>query len=510
MDEKCVRATVCSVETVFKESAEVPIDIEFNLPDYCPEVSRILKCRAVPRVSSKAAAGHGITVDGSVTVTVIYADREENINSYEYQYPFSKSFETGVDVADGCVTVTAKCEYVNCRAVTERKIDIHGATGIGVTLTQKQNKEIVSDIEDENVKVRRRSVTATVPVAEAEKYVILEEEIEVGGSQPDIKCLIRYDAAATVDECKLLADKAIVKGSMAVNLLYRGEEGEPQSLFCAIPFSQLMEIEGANEEQLCEATADVAYLEIKPKFASSAAARAFSLDGKLAISVKTFKDEDIGLITDAYSLKYAAQITSEDICVRRLVCGINDTFTAKGDFEISGASISKICDIWCDIREKNARFEGDCLIVYGTANAGIIAADSGGAPQFFEKPLDFEYTFKLPAGCESPTAVPNVSLKEINYTLSGESSMEMRAQMAVTAAVYDCRKLSLLSGVTVDESKPQSNADRAAMTVYFAEPGECLWDISKRYSADAEKVMSLNKITEDRITKRQMILLPGN
>ena len=506
MEEKTLKATVCSVETVFKESAEVPVDIEFNLPDNCPEISRILKCRAVPRVSSKSAANRGITVDGSVTVTVIYADGENTVNSYEYQYPFSKSFESNTDTDDCSVAVRAKSEYINCRAVTERKIDIHGAVSISAVLTCRRNKEIINDIKDENIKTRRKSVSATVPVAEAEKYVILEEEIEAGASRPDIKCLIRYDAVAFIDECKLLAEKAIVKGTVSVNLLYRTRSGEIEPLSAEIPFSQLIEVSGALDNQICEADAYIAYLEVKPKFGTSGEARAFALDGKLRITVKTFTDEDIELIIDAYSRKYEAQISSEDICINKLILNVNDTFTCKDDIDFK-EPVSKICDIRCEVKEQNTRNEGECLYIYGTVGTEIIALDDTGAPRFFEKSIDFEYTYKIPAGCQNVTAVPHVTVKETNYTLQSENTMEIRAQMAVSASVYECRKTALINSVTVDENKPIKGAKRPAMTVYFAEAGESVWDISRRYLADAERVMAQNKIKDDNITKRQMILI---
>lgn len=507
MEEKCKKAPVFSVETVFKESAEVPVDIEFNLPDYCPEISRILKCRAVPRVSSKSAANRGVTAEGSVTVTVIYADGDEIINSYEYQYPFSKSFETETDTDGGCVTLKAKCEYVNCRAVTGRKIDIHGAVGLTVTVTRRVKKEIVCGVEDDGVKTRRISVPATVPEITAQKYLILEEEIELGAADGDIKCLICYDASAAADECKLLADKAVVKGSVAVNLLYRGEDGSVQPLSSSIPYSQLIEAPGAEEGQLCEASAYLAYLEIKPKFSSAGGARAFSVDGKVGITVKTYTDSGIDLITDAYSLKYEAQIENTDICVNKLLLNINDAFTAKKDIDLSGAPVSRIFDIRCDINEENTAINGDCARISGTVVAGILAEDAAGAPQYFEKTVEYEYTCKLPAGCENIAVEPCVTPREVNYTLASENRMEIRVQMSVFAAVYECEKIPAVSGVALDESKPVTGAGRPSMTVYFAEEGESVWDISRRYLADNVKVMKINGITGDNITGRQMILL---
>ena len=43
MDYKAVKQAVCVNETVFSKSAEVPFEFDFTLPDYCPDIVKILK-----------------------------------------------------------------------------------------------------------------------------------------------------------------------------------------------------------------------------------------------------------------------------------------------------------------------------------------------------------------------------------------------------------------------------------------------------------------------------------
>lgn len=508
MDEKCLKTPVYTMETVFESSAEVPIDIDFNLPDYCPEVSRILKCRAVSRISSKSADSRNITVDGSVTVTLIYADEENGINSYEYQYPFSKAFEVPEDISGAAVTAKTRCEYINCRAVTERKIDIHGAVSIKVRAQRRQNRDIICDIDDENIEVRRTSAPATMPITRAEKYIVLEEEIEVGNSQPDIGCLIRYDGAVAVLDCKLLAGKAMIKGETVINLLYRGEQGDIQSLDSKIPFSALLELDGAGEDCECETNAYIAYLEIKPRFNSSGVARSFSLDSKICLGVAAYCNNDVEVITDAYSRKYEARIISEDVCFNKLVLSINDTFITKGQAEFAGDMISGIIDLWCEPKNEAARFENDCLVVTGQISANIIATDESGAPVYYEKPIDYEYRYKMPDDSDDLTATPDISVTSVSYNIIGENTVEIKPQIAINAKIYECRKMSLVNDISVNEEKLLDKDSRGAMTVYFAEAGESLWDISRKYLADILEVRRLNGIENDTLTNDTMILLP--
>ena len=509
MEEKCIKTPVFTVETVLSDSAEVPIDIEFNLPDYCPEVSRILKCRAIARVSSKSVSGRSVSVDGSVTVTVIYADGDNMISSYEYQYPISKSFDAGAEIEGAFVLAKAKCEYINCRAVTERKIDIHGAAGINILAFRRQSMDIICDIENDSIELLHESVPVTVPVANAEKYLLLDEEIEVGNSQPDIKWLIRYDASVTVDECKLLADKAIIKGSVAVNLLYRDSEGQTQSLNTSIPVSQLLEAPGADENCTCEASGYIAYLEIKPKTGADGTARGFSLDGKLLLSVQVLRNDEARVITDAYSRRFEAQITGEEVDLSRAVVVLNDTFTCKERVDLPADGISGITDIWCEIKNESARADGECLIVSGTAAVGIIAADGSGTLSYFEKPIDFEYNFKLPVSGDCSGAEPSVSVISANYTLTGDNTMEIRLEMAVNTTVYEHKRVSLVSDIRINANKPAEASNRAAMTVYFAGADESVWDISRRYLASVSEVKRLNGIEDDILASGRMILLPS-
>ncbi|MBR4761322.1 MAG: DUF3794 domain-containing protein, partial [Clostridia bacterium] len=509
MDEKCMKTPVYTVETVFKDTVEVPLDIDFSLPDYCPEISRILKCCAAARTASKSVSGRAVTVDGSVTVTVIYSDPDGYMNSYEYQYPFSKSFDIGADSENGYVTAKAKCEYINCRAQSERKIDIHGAVGVTVCAYSRKSREIICDIDDKNIEVLRVSVPSTMPIGYAEKYAIIEEEIEAASTDGDIKCLIRYGAVAEINECKLLENKAIVKGNMAVELLYRTDNGDTVPLGVQIPFSQLLEAEGANESCRYSASADIAYLEVKPKFDSASVARGFTLDAKILIKAEIFCSDDISVIADAYSKKHETAIKSEEAVFSTRVSSVLDTFTARGEVDLSPDSVIKICDVWCEAKTEETAFDGDCMTVTGSAVANILALDDNGAPVYFEKTVDFSYNCKIPCDGECLTADAKTGVISVSYNLLSDGKMDLQLQMSVAADVYKSNTVTLVGDIQVNESRPVDKSGRAALTVYFGEEGESVFDIARKYLADIGEIKQINSIGEDRLSSDRMILIPA-
>lgn len=508
MEDKNLKVPVFVNETVFADSTEQPIDIDFTLPDYCPDIIKILKCRAVSRISSKSSGGRSVTVEGVVTVNVIYSDDCGRLCSYEYQYPFSKSFESNVD-CEGCALLCkTKCEYINCRAVTSRKIDIHGAAGIYVRLQKRKCTEIVSDVDDECIELRRGCAPATSPMGYADKYLMVEEEIEISQGQPPIRSLIRYDACAAVKESKILQGKIMVKGELVLTLLYCPDEGGTQQVRSVIPFSQLLEIEGINDMCECEADADIAYLEIKPRVNASGDAKSFQLNAKLLVSCESFCNNDIEVIFDAYSRKYEADIIKNEVCFNKICHNINESFNCKKNLEFPEGALQGIEDMWCDVRTDSVKCLEGNIVFCGTVIAAVVARDNSGEPSLYEKPIEFEYKCPIDESDDTIRCEPQIKVASSNYTLTSSGNMELRIELAINAAVYKCTKLPLITDVRINDKQQIHNKAKGAMTIYFASTGESVWDIARRYCAAVEEIKQINDINEDVLADDEMILVP--
>ena len=68
-------SAVC--ETVLDAVSEQPLDLDFSLPDYCPDIERILKCRMCPSITSKSITGDRLDVDGVAVIRLYYLDSKK-------------------------------------------------------------------------------------------------------------------------------------------------------------------------------------------------------------------------------------------------------------------------------------------------------------------------------------------------------------------------------------------------------------------------------------------------
>lgn len=510
MEHKNLKTSVYSLDTVFNESAEQPIDVDFTLPDYFPEISKIFKCRAVSRIASKSLNGNSISVEGCVTVSVIYCGSDNCVSSYEYQYPFSKKFDVGTDTAGCCLAVKTKCEYINCRAVTSRKIDVHGAVGIYVTLTRRKHTEVMSDVDDCNIELLRGTIPATIPMGIADKYLLIEEEIELGSGQPDIRCVIRYDAEAKINENKIIADKTVVKGDMIVKILYGCENGSVQTVRYQLPFSQLIEIDGITDECDCESKVSIAHLEIKPRVSATGECKHFSLCAKMLITSECCCNNDVDVILDAYSRKYEAYIGKNDVRFNKICEEINQTFNCKKSIEFQSETMSTIADMWCDVKTDSVKFESGSMVVKGIVTAYIIAQNEAGTPTFYEKTIEFDYTHALNESNGNFKCLPEITVLGSNYNFTGNDSMELRVDLNICAVIYKISDLPLIVDIKVNNDKLIDKINHSAMTVYFASEGESVWDIARHYFADVDELKQINEISENKLLCDKMLLIPNS
>ena len=65
------------LKTLFEGSCEQAVDCDISLPDYCPDISRVLRCCVAPSIISSKISGDRACADGNALVRIIYDDENK-------------------------------------------------------------------------------------------------------------------------------------------------------------------------------------------------------------------------------------------------------------------------------------------------------------------------------------------------------------------------------------------------------------------------------------------------
>ena len=61
----------CTTVAVLDTVAEQLADVDLTLPDYCPDIEKILKCTLIPKIQTRTLSGGQLQIDGNCVVNVL-------------------------------------------------------------------------------------------------------------------------------------------------------------------------------------------------------------------------------------------------------------------------------------------------------------------------------------------------------------------------------------------------------------------------------------------------------
>ncbi len=507
MDCKLTSQSVKVTRTVLRQTLEQPFDEEFTLPDYCPDIRRVLKCRVTPKVSQRNVVGGCINIDGLCCVTLIYVDSDGGIRSYESSSTFTRSVDFTSDCDDIAVTATCRTDFCNCRARTERTVEVHAAMSISLTATACIDTRIVTDIDEPSVQMLRGMSPATMPTGRAEKYLLINDEVSLPDKCPSIRNILRHDVVAVVRDKKIVGTKVVLKGELIMNVLYFGEETADCERFTdTLPFSQILDIAGITEDCTCIASAELISAELTPRTGMSGDMRVVSVSAKLCLTAAAYCDGDVPYITDAYSTKYDMQLDSDEVCFERVAASFAEPCAVSKTLDIPTPNNSTIVDMWCYTALTGSSGETDGICVRGNVIFCLIIRDSSGEPSYYERIYDFESRIaaKLPSNYELKCNADAVSCSG----LITHDGVEVKAELLISADVIEQSKHRVITEATMGDEKQRRHSP-SSVIVYFASAGESVWDVARRYSTSPDAISSVNSLTSDVIPNAKTLVIPS-
>lgn len=511
MDYTINKETLAINDTIFDGCMEQPMDLDFSLPDYCHDIQSILKCQIYPEISGRNISGDRLDVEGSAKVCLIYLDPgKKSVRHCDYASPFTASFDLKTAPQDAMIFTKAEAEYVNCRASSQRKLNIHGAFSVGAKVKSKTGQEIANDLTGEGIEQKKIGIKSSHVRSMTQQQFSISEVIEINNGHRAIESIVRTSINTVIEDYKILDNKLIINAQATLKLLYLSsiETGEIDSLEVPIPISQIVDLEGATDDCVCDINIETLNHDIQVRSTSSGEENLLSVDFKVVISSVAYEEKEVELLSDSYSTKYEIETKYSTVKVPRLIKCINQSCTNKSMIDLADNNFSRVIDVWNEMISVNPVVEEDKIIFKVKLNACILAVNADETPFYSERMIDFEYEYALDNNHGDVLCESNVYLSSMSYRTVGTNNIEIRADVRISAAVYKINKVKSITEVFCDESRPKSKETQAALTVYYADNGENLWDIAKKYSTSMHEIKSENNLESDILNDGGMILIP--
>lgn len=501
---------VYMTETLFDGQAEQGVELDYVLPDYYPEIFKILRCCVTPRVTSSAVSGGKLMLDGAAVIRVLYlAENSTAVNCIEQRYTWSKTVDIGRSAeqcSDPVITVIPRTDYCNCRAVSSRRIDVRGALSFRINVMCTSSFPLPA-LPDGMQVLRRELPCITQPIF-TERQVAVREEIETGA--PGIEFIVSCDAVPRINDIRVIANKAVVKGIVTVSALYGVHTDEHpgcddlEKMTADIPISQIIDMPGLTDQHTCKPEFSVKSCELIPKTDSGV----ISCELLLNCRCSAVCSGSVEIPCDVYSTEYECSCTTADIRVPAVPRNFSGQLSMKSTVSCGSGEVESVWDCRSELYNVICRPDGDSLLVTGQMCVQAIGKCSGGTPFFEEKQEAFEQ--RIPADGLTPETAVNhrATVTGTGFAIRSDGSLDITCQAELSGELVNSTPITAISSASILQDKPLEKCGDYSLRICYTSAGESCWDIAKRCNTTVEAVMSENGIDDRDAELSGMIIIP--
>lgn len=489
-------------------SCEQKLDMEITLPDYCADIKKILRCTLTPGIHTVSLSGERASAKGTGTVRVIYLAEGDKIDVYEKSCELSSAAVLKDISPDMTVTAEAVADFVNCRALSQRKINVNsGISTIYSCFAAVQQQYAVND-EKNIIQAKKEKISCESCLGFFEKTFDLAETVALNSEHPAVGKIISCSCRIVNESHKLSQGKLLIKGDAVTDICYLTESGknELHSISHSMPISQIADLRQVPDSAFCRIRLKACQQLCSVKADSSGNNRLVDISLRISAFTEAYEKTEREVITDCYCTRYE---TEESFVKPELICPVremNEARQIKGEIELSSPA-KEICFVRCTEISKSIRCDEDEAHFDCSALLFIMYLDENGVPCCQEKNLDFDFSYSLVKKCTAPFAFFTVECIDIPTARVKGDKVEITLNFNVSGNVYSNYEGRILKELIAYEDKPKQNKS-APLTVYFADKGEHLWDIAREHNSTTELIMKENALKNNIIDEKLMLMIP--
>lgn len=489
----------------YASNIEQLIENDLSLPDYCGDIVKILGCSAQTNIFSASITGDKAVIDGVVLTRVLYVDAAAKTEVYEISCPFNRS----VDVKNACdgdtVDVYSVSEQISCRAINPRRADIRGSVTLKVCVSGTEENTVITDTPKNLCHTLKSSANGSFLKCCSAKSFALSAV-----SDPDEKLrnakIVRVSSLPVVNEIKTIKNKMMIRGNVAADMTLLSSSGNFVSERVNIPVSQILDIEGIDEESQCCVNIKVQSVDVRISPDTPSAPPHAEVSVVVCAVADVFMKADITAIAEAYSPHCELICQTNKIRCISSVNRVNDNHTVAAKHDFSSCKATNVVDVAVKKIRHTIHPENKSVVLKGNILFGIIVMSEDGEKFYFERISDFEYKTQVSEEISDCEFKPVISLNSVDFSIAPDGTVTINTEIRIDGFLYVFREMNVISSIEKGEETKKDSPD-CVITVYFASKGERLWDIARQHNTSSELIKTLNSINEDTLDKDCMLVL---
>lgn len=506
-DEKTYAVT----EKAVRKNDFRDITAEYTLPDYLPDINRLLRVSAVAEKPEKYCSGSDIEYDGKIIYSIVYATADGEIRCAVFDGDYSGSVSAG-ELDFSTAAVETRTENVSCRLSGPRKLTVKCklCAAVGICPARSPEPAVAGKPSGagDHIQYRKKRIEFTKETLAEEKNTPVSEDIEIDPGMPPIERIVFVNLIPCALDVREQNGKISYSGALTAEVLYESGDGERRyvSFSREVPVSGTLETAEASDDAFILCDIEAVNVSFRPQTNELGETKTVELDFDYSVYFRIFGKESAEITTDAYST--LCESTNEAESFKYTVPESFKTFNFSfGESEECGDELGdKVVFASAEAVLLSAEKAGSRTAVSGSVMFYAIIEGEGGS--FAGKAVSFPFKAETDAGKYSElfSHIAKTYASGVNVRAVG-GKLYCDCEITVCLAVFGEKETEALTATTVHTDRPVSQSAENCIVLYYPTRGESLWSVAKKYSTTESKLSSANGGIKE-VTPGGVLIIP--
>lgn len=487
-------------QRILKDTAAQEQTADVVIPDSVPDAQRVVDAFGTVLLRTASCGGEGGEIAGVVRAGVLFVDEKGTVRLVETQIPFSFRRELTTREASCDLRCACRLKSMDARLLNSRKILVRAGLVCSMELYAPRVRTVYDlPAPAPNLQLLRRELPMQLPLALGQRSFSIHEELEVPEDRAAICRALKTTCHAQVVEQRMVGNKAVFKGELALRLLYEDGEGKLETCAWTVPFSQYGEMERELDEGTLETTLTLTALEAEPD--SQLESRRLLLSAELLAQCLVTGEQMVRYIEDAFCTDGTLTPTWEEWQMEAQLDRQTFRETAEASTETEAASVVDVQAypeapvLW--------REEGQTVVEL-PVNCNILYYDAEGELQ--GRSLRPVVRLTTEGAGQTTCEVAQILTGEALCTADRRSlSLRLPVETVVRTTVEQPLRAICAAQVTPEEGTVEG---RPGVILRRVEGEESIWEIAKGLKTPVAGILKANHLTGDTVSEATILLIP--